>query len=124
MAEDKQRSFFTILKEHASMNATDGTNARRFRTVNRETASHLTDSEHPVLFFNASTRLNRTSLNAAYAWITANSLRYSGVPIHFLSCGVGLQPCACFPWDAAEMLCVFPAWNFPKIYMTICRIRI
>lgn len=75
------------------MNRTDGSNERRFRTVNTETSAHLTMQDHPVLFFNASTRLNRTSLNAAYAWITANSLRYSGVPIHFISCGSGLKPC-------------------------------
>ena len=75
------------------MNRTDSANAWRFRTVNRETAANLKETEHPVLFFNASTRLNRTSLNAAYAWITADSLRYSGVPVHFISCGKGLKPC-------------------------------
>ena len=75
------------------MNAVDSSNARRFRSINHETGEKLTESSHPVLFFNASTRLNRTSLNAAYAWITANSLRYSGVPAHFISCGKGLKPC-------------------------------
>ena len=49
------------------MGLTDSANAHRFRSVNRATAARLSGSEHPVLFFNASTRLNRTSLNAAYA---------------------------------------------------------
>lgn len=75
------------------MNRTDSSNARRFRTVNAETGQKVGSTDNPVLFFNASTRLNRTSLNAAYAWITANSLRYSGVPVHFISCGKGLDPC-------------------------------
>ena len=75
------------------MSRTDSSNEGRFRSVNKETAARVSDTGHPVLFFNASTRLNRTSLNAAYAWITANSLRYSGVPVHFISCGKGLKPC-------------------------------
>ena len=75
------------------MGLTDSANAHRFRSVNRATVARLSGSEHPVLFFNASTRLNRTSLNAAYAWVTASSLRYSGVPVHFISCGKGLKPC-------------------------------
>ena len=75
------------------MGRTDSSNESRFRSVNKETAPFVTDTENPVLFFNASTRLNRTSLNAAYAWIAANSLRYSGVPVHFISCGKGLKPC-------------------------------
>ena len=87
------------------MGQTDGSNARRFRTVNRETSARLTDTDHPVLFFNASTRLNRTSLNAAYAWITANSLRYAGVPVHFISCGRGLKPCLLSVGRGGETLC-------------------
>lgn len=105
MAEEKQRSLFTILREHVSMGITDSSNAWHFRTINRETEAHLTETGHPVLFFNASTRLNRTSLNAAYAWITANSLRFSGCPIHFISCGQGLKPCLLSVGRGGDALC-------------------
>ena len=106
MAEQtQQRGLFRILREHAAMGFTDSSNARRFRAVNRGTGGHLTDEEHPVLFFNASTRLNRTSLNAAYAWITANSLRFSGVPIRFISCGKGLKPCLLSVGRGGEAMC-------------------
>ncbi len=87
------------------MGMTDSSNARRFRTVNQETAVRVEDPSHPVLFFNASTRLNRTSLNAAYAWITANSLRWSGTSIHFISCGKGLKPCLLSVGRGEEALC-------------------
>ena len=47
MAEQtQQRSLFRILREHAAMGQTDGSNARRFRTVNRETSARLTDTEY------------------------------------------------------------------------------
>ena len=105
MAEKNQRSIFTILREHASMNRTDSANAWRFHAVNRETASNLKETKHPVLFFNASTRINRTSLNAAYAWVTADSLRYAGVPVHFISCGKGLKPCLLSVGRGGESLC-------------------
>ena len=105
MTEQKQRSLFTILREHAAMDMTDSSNARRFRTVNKETGTRVESGDHPVVFFNASTRLNRTSLNAAYAWITANSLRYSGVPVHFISCGKGLKPCLLSVGRGGESLC-------------------
>ncbi len=106
MAEQtQQRSLFRILREHVSMNRTDGSNARRFRKINRDTEPFLKETENPVLFFNASTRLNRTSLNAAYAWLTANSLRYSGVPAHFISCGKGLRPCLLSVGRGGDALC-------------------
>ncbi|MBQ6505262.1 MAG: hypothetical protein IJI57_15245 [Flexilinea sp.] len=105
MAEQNQRSIFTILREHASMGLTDSANAHRFQRVNRATAARLSGSEHPALFFNASTRLNRTSLNAAFAWIAASSLRYSDVPVHFISCGRGLKPCLLSVGRGGESLC-------------------
>ena len=103
--QEQKRSLFRIFREHAAMGITDSSNARRFRAVNRETSAHVGDPDHPVLFFNASTRLNRTSLNAAFAWITANSLRYKGVPVHFISCGRGLKPCLLSVGRGGESLC-------------------
>ncbi len=101
----KQRSLFQIIKEHVSMDRTDEINSRRFMRVNAETSKRVSDSAHPVLFFNASTRLNRTSLNAAFEWLTAVSLQYSGVPAHFLSCGMGLKPCLLSVGRGGESCC-------------------
>lgn len=81
------------LRSHVLMEAADDQNARRFSALNRECGKYTKDCSNPVLFFNASTRLTRTSLNAAFEWITANSLQRGGVPVHFLRCDAGLQPC-------------------------------
>ncbi len=48
---------------------------------------------NPVLFFAASTRLTRTSLNAAFSWLSAVSLQASEIPVEFLVCRSGLKPC-------------------------------
>ncbi len=75
----------------------DGDNARIFSETNRKSGKKVlpsgTELEHPVLFFNASTRLTRTSLNAAFAWLAANGLQSGGTPVAFLVCQSGLQPC-------------------------------
>lgn len=94
MTEQKRRSFLTVLRDHIQMDRVDAQNARRFSAINPAAAAQCaTDPERPVLFFNASTRLTRTNLNAAYAWLAANSLEFSGIPIHFLVCEAGLRPC-------------------------------
>lgn len=74
---------------------TDAHNRRRFESVNRAVQSAFggRDRARPVLFFNASTRIDRTSLNAAFAWLAGSSLQQSGVPVTFLVCAKGLYPC-------------------------------
>jgi hypothetical protein len=47
----------------------------------------------PVIFFNASTRLQAMSQNAAYALLTAQALRLQGVPVIQFVCGGALQRC-------------------------------
>ena len=46
-----------------------------------------------VLFFNASTRLSRLSLNAGFSRLTAWALELQGVPVVHFVCQRGLQPC-------------------------------
>ncbi len=47
----------------------------------------------PVVFFNASTRLNGVSLNAAFSMLTGWSLRLQGVPVVHFVCQAGLKRC-------------------------------
>ena len=51
-------------------------------------------------------RLSSTrSRSRSQAWVTASSLRYSGVPVHFISCGKGLKPCLLSVGRGGESLC-------------------
>ena len=51
------------------------------------------EAGRPVLFFNASTRINRPSLNAAYSLLASWALRARGVPVGYVVCQHGLDPC-------------------------------
>ena len=61
----------------------------------RETTN---DGQQPVIFFNASTRLEYISLNAAYSSLTAWGFRLSGIPVIHFACQAGMSRCA---WGAA-----------------------
>ena len=68
---------------------------QRILRLAREVNAHSQPmiGQKPVLSFNASTRIQGLSLNAAFQMLTGWSLRLAGVPvIHFL-CEAGLQPC-------------------------------
>ena len=49
--------------------------------------------QKPVVFFNASTRLGGTSLNAGFAQVTAWALRMTGVPVVHFVCKAGMSRC-------------------------------
>ena len=51
------------------------------------------NGKRPVAFFNASTRIESLSLNAAFSLLTSWSLRLSGVPVMHFVCQAGLRPC-------------------------------
>jgi len=51
------------------------------------------EAGRPVLFFNTSTRINRPSLNAAYSLLASWALRARGVPVRYVVCQRGLDPC-------------------------------
>lgn len=60
----------------------------------RQVAEHAPEPKgKPVVFFNASTRLEGMSLNAAFSLLTAWSLRLTGIPVLHFVCGRGMQPC-------------------------------
>ena len=50
-------------------------------------------NDKPVLIFNASTRIHRLSLNAAYGLLAGWGLRLSGTPVHYVVCHKGMQQC-------------------------------
>jgi hypothetical protein len=47
----------------------------------------------PVLFFNASTRIHRLSLNAAFSLLASWAVRAAGTPVTHLVCTMGMQQC-------------------------------
>ncbi len=51
------------------------------------------DGEQPVLFFNASTRIHRLSINGAFGMLAAWALRARGVPVKYLACARGMAQC-------------------------------
>ncbi len=52
-----------------------------------------TDDPHPVVFFNASTRIHRLSLNAAFSLLAAWGLRAQGEPVLHIVCHAGMSQC-------------------------------
>ena len=55
--------------------------------------NNIVEDERPVLFFNASTRIHRLSLNAAFSLLASYALRASGQPIRHLVCQQGMAQC-------------------------------
>jgi hypothetical protein len=68
---------------------------RRLERFSRQVAAKTRPrpGEHPVAFFNASTRLTSLSLNAAFALVAASGLQLSGVPVVNFACRSGMRPC-------------------------------
>ena len=55
--------------------------------------SQKTESKHPVLFFNASTRIHTLSLNGAFGLLASWAIRAEGVPTDYIVCHRGMQQC-------------------------------
>jgi len=69
-------------------------NDRRFAALsNRVAEATLEKTTAPVIFFDVSTRLTGTSLNAAFAALSAWSLELKGVRVIHFVCQQGLAPC-------------------------------
>jgi hypothetical protein len=58
-----------------------------------DTLPSAREQEAPVLFFNASTRIHRLSLNAAYSLLSSWALRAKGIPVRYLVCRRGMVQC-------------------------------
>jgi len=70
-------------------------NQQRIQRMAREVSAHsqATAGQKAVLLFNASTRIQGLSLNAAFQMLTGWSLRLAGVPVEHFLCKEGMQPC-------------------------------
>jgi len=70
-------------------------NQQRIQRMAREVSAHSqpTAGQKAVLLFNASTRIQGLSLNAAFQMLTGWSLRLAGVPVEHFLCKEGMQPC-------------------------------
>ncbi len=68
---------------------------RRWQKLSQEVESQsvIDTGVRPVIFFNASTRIQSMSQNAAYSFITALALKTAGVPVIQFACQSGLERC-------------------------------
>lgn len=71
------------------------TSDARIRSVNQDIENHapVRPGERPVVFFNASTRLEGLSLNAAYSLITRWAVQLAGVSVINFYCASGMTRC-------------------------------
>ncbi len=56
-------------------------------------APQLQSEDKPVLFFNASTRIHRLSINAAFSLLASWGIRLEGVPVFYAVCQRGMEQC-------------------------------
>jgi hypothetical protein len=66
---------------------------RLFRLTSGCRALSTTAGQQPVAFFNASTRLQRGSLNAAFSCLAACGVQLENVPVVYFACRSGMSRC-------------------------------
>lgn len=87
-------SFVKRVKKGLHQRRVHASSNRRWQQLTSEVNRQpLEKSQRPVVLFNASTRLQATSQNAAYSLLTALSLRNQGVPVIQFACCAGLSRC-------------------------------
>ena len=67
----------------------------RIWNINRQVKAQANPvpSQHPVVLFNASSRLGDFSQNSAFTLLTAWSLQLAGVPVIHFACRAGMSRC-------------------------------
>lgn len=89
-----KESLIRRLRDHFALSYETKTNNTHIEAVSKTVALHKKPaSGQPVLFFNASTRLSRLSLNAAFSRLVAWSFELQGIPVVHFVCRRGLRPC-------------------------------
>ena len=87
-------SILNRLKNRAKREVTRRSSYSGLRAKSREVREHAPISnQKPIIFFDASTRLDGLSLNAGFAILSAWSLSLQGVPVVHFVCSAGLKPC-------------------------------
>ena len=90
----KTPEFIDRVRRRVKVEAAHRANDRRFVALSSQVAANSPErSAAPVIFFDASTRLTGTSLNAAFAALSAWSLELKGVRVIHFVCQQGLAPC-------------------------------
>ena len=82
------------VRRRVRLEAAHHANDRRFSALSSQVAANApARTAAPVIFFDVSTRLTGTSLNAAFAALGAWSLELKGVRVIHFVCQQGLAPC-------------------------------
>ena len=82
------------VRRRAKLELAHRANDRRFSALSSQVADNAPEkTAAPVIFFDVSTRLTGTSLNAAFAALSALSLELKGVRVIHFVCQQGLAPC-------------------------------
>ena len=90
----KTPQFIDRVHQRVKLEAAHRANDRRFAALSSQVAANAPEkTAGPVIFFDASTRLTGTSLNAAFAALSAWSLELKGVRVIHFVCQQGLAPC-------------------------------
>ncbi len=90
----KTPEFIERASRRLKLEAAHRANDRRFVNLSSRVAEAAPErTAAPVIFFDVSTRLSGTSLNAAFAALSAWSLELKGVRVIHFVCQKGLAPC-------------------------------
>lgn len=89
------KEYLNSLRKRLKYHLFEGQNIWHLGRLTRQVAklAKPISDQKPVIFFNASTRIISTSLNAAFSALTAWGLRLAGVPIKHFVCNAGMSRC-------------------------------
>ncbi len=89
------KKFLNSSVERIKYHAFEAQNVWNFGRLTRQVSkiAQPKKGQKPVIFFNASTRIISTSLNAAFSALTAWGLRIAGVPVKHFVCNAGMSRC-------------------------------
>lgn len=90
----KPANFISRLQNQAKREATRRKSYSDLHAMSQRVCDHAPEPhQKPIIFFDASTRLDGMSLNAGFAIVSAWSLSLQGVPIVHFVCAAGMKPC-------------------------------
>ncbi len=92
---NQMKKIFENYSNKINLSLSRRVNNSRIRKLANEIASNtdVENNKQPIVFFNASTRLDGLSLNAGFSLLTAWALRLQGVPVVHFVCKAGMSRC-------------------------------
>jgi hypothetical protein len=93
---NSSKSFAVRVRNRLRLTTADQVNRTRLRRLAREVRDNALPAkpQPPIIFFNASSAVNRLSLNRAFTLLASWSLRLQGVPVTYFVCHNGMTYCA------------------------------